>query len=328
MPRILPPRSRRHRFVVALGGNALARSGGDDSWAEAVAQMRRTAPSLARLVAHHGELVVVHGNGPQVGMLLRQNDIARREVPARPLDVLGAETEGQIGYLIASELGSALARSRAARPVLPILSRMVVSARDPAFRHPTKPVGQFYPEAEARLLRKSHGWVMVPDPARGGWRRVVPSPRPVRWVEGEAVRTLLGRGREDAFVPVVAGGGGIPVLDRGAGRYEGVEAVIDKDLGGAVVARTLGAEQFLIITDVPNVVVGFRRPWERALGAVRAGEMRRYLRAGEFGVGTMAPKVEAALQFLDDGGRKAVITDISSLEAALRDEAGTRILPD
>jgi carbamate kinase len=313
------------RTVVALGGNALARAGGGGTWDEAVAQMRRAVGALAELAADGEEIVVTHGNGPQVGALLRQNELARREVPPRPMYVLGAETEGQIGYLVQQELTPALARARARRSVVTLVSRVVVSRRDPAFRHPTKPVGRYYSESEARLLRKNEGWTMVYDGARGGWRRVVPSPRPTRWVEGAALRELLEAGWGQRWVPVVAGGGGIPVVDRGEGVFEGVEAVIDKDLTGALVASELGADTFAIVTDVPAVAIGFRKPWERWLGDVTADQLKGYLARGEFGEGSMAPKAEAALAFLARGGRRAIVTDPPSLGRALRDEAGTRV---
>lgn len=313
------------RTLVALGGNALVRPGGTGSWPEAVARMRATVPALAGLVAAGHELVVTHGNGPQVGHLLRQNELGQREIPSRPMYVLGAETQGQVGLLIEQELTPALVRARAPRTVLTFVSRVEVSRRDPAFRRPTKPVGRYYSETEARLLRKSQGWAMVFDGARGGWRRVVASPRPRAWVEGEAVKALLGPHFGDRCVPVVVGGGGVPVVRRPGGAYEGVDAVIDKDLAASLVARVLGADLFAIVTDVPAVATGFRKPWERFLGEVRESEMRGLLERGEFGVGTMAPKVEAALEFLAEGGREALITDIPSLGRAVRHEAGTRI---
>jgi carbamate kinase len=314
------------RTVVALGGNALSRAHGAGNWAEEVQQMRATALVLAELAAAGEELVITHGNGPQVGRLLRQNELAEREVPALPLDVLGAESEGQIGYLIAQELEAALHRVNVDRPVLVLLGRIVVDAKDASFTHPSKPVGQYYSDTEARLHRKSRGWTMVHDPVRGGWRRVVPSPRPRRWLEGEAVRGLIDRGLAKHAVLVVGGGGGIPVVPRGRGSFVGVEAVIDKDLTAALIAATVRAQTLAIVTDVPAVAVGFGRPWERWLGEVGSTEMRQYLGKGEFGDGSMAPKVEAALRFLDDGGRRAVITDAPSLRRALQGEAGTRIV--
>jgi len=315
----------RGGILVALGGNALHRPGGDNSWVEARARMRATVPSLVSVARRGRELVLTHGNGPQVGLLLRQNELGGREVAQRPMDVLGAETQGQIGYLIQTEMTPALRRARVPRSVLALISRTEVSARDPAFRHPSKPVGRFYTETEARTFRKQNGWTMEYDGARGGWRRLVPSPHPLRWLEGPAVRSLLGSSSGSQWIPIVAGGGGIPVVRRSNGTYEGVEAVIDKDLAAALVARELGLETLAIVTDVPGAAVEFGRPGERWLGAVTATELRQYFDRGEFANGSMGPKVEAGLEFLAGGGREFVITDIPSLPRALRGEAGTRV---
>jgi carbamate kinase len=311
--------------LVALGGNALQQAGGDGSWREAQRQMGKVAPVLAEVARTASPLVITHGNGPQVGVLLRQNEIGMGEVPARPLDVLGAETQGQIGYLIQTELTRALSRAGLARSVLTVISRMEVRSNDPAFRHPTKPVGRFYSEAEARLLRKEHGWVLVNDVARGGWRRLVPSPRPVRWLEGHAVRQLLEAELGTQWIPIVTGGGGIPVVRRVHGTYEGVEAVIDKDFAAALVGTELGLESLAIVTDVPGAAVDFGRSGERWLGEVSRAELARWQKSGEFAEGSMGPKVEAGLAFLRRGGRRLIITDIPSLPRALRGEAGTRV---
>ncbi|HLY76466.1 MAG TPA: carbamate kinase [Thermoplasmata archaeon] len=316
------------RILVALGGNALQRAGGLGTWPEQVAQMRSTATVLASLVADGQELIVTHGNGPQVGVLLRQNELSERELPRRPMDVLGAETQGQIGYLIEQELTAALVRAGAPRVVLALVSRTVVSRRDRAFSNPSKPVGRYYTEAEARTLRKREGWKMVFDGARGGWRRVVPSPTPLRWVEGEGLQKLLPAGWGRHLVPVVTGGGGVPVVEKGKGVYEGVEAVIDKDRTAALVAATLGADTLAILTDVPAAAIGFRKPWEKWLGEVRASEMDAYHRRGEFDEGSMGPKVEAALGFLSAGGLRAIITDAPSLGRAMKNETGTRVIAD
>ncbi|MCI4339729.1 MAG: carbamate kinase [Thermoplasmata archaeon] len=316
------------RILVALGGNALQRAGGDGSWAEATAQMRATAPVLAQLVQDGHELLVTHGNGPQVGALLRQNELAEREVPPRPMHVLGAETQGQIGYLIQQELTAALERAKVPRVVVTLVSRIEVSARDPAFKRPTKPVGRYYSETEARILRKREGWELIFDGARGGWRRVVASPKPVRWVEAAAVQQLVRSGWGERWVPILAGGGGIPVVARGGGLYEGIDAVIDKDLTAALVAGELGVEVLAIVTDVSGVAIGFGKPWEKWLGEVTPGELKTALERGEFGEGSMAPKVAAGLSFLERGGRRFVITDIPSLGRALRGEAGTRVHRD
>ncbi|MGI0132360.1 MAG: carbamate kinase [Thermoplasmata archaeon] len=314
------------RILVALGGNALSRAGQAGTWAEATAQMRATVPHLAGLVADGHDLILTHGNGPQVGALLRENELEEREVPVRPMDVLGAETQGQIGYLIQQELTPALVRARVPRIVTTVVSRVEVARRDPAFRRPTKPVGRYYPDHEAHLLRKRLGWAMVYDGARGGWRRLVPSPRPVAWVESPVVRQLLSAGWGSRWVPIVTGGGGIPVVAKGRGDYVGVEAVIDKDRTAALVGAELGVDTLAIVTDVPGVAVGFRKSWERWLGEVDAPTMKRYLHAGEFGEGDMAPKIEAAIDFLEHGGRRVVITDVPSLGRALRNDGGTRIL--
>jgi carbamate kinase len=314
------------RVLVALGGNALQRAGGHGTWPEQVAQMRITAAVLATLVADGEELIVTHGNGPQVGVLLRQNELAERELPRRPMDVLGAETQGQIGYLIEQELTAALVRAKVPRTVLALVSRAAVSRTDRAFKHPDKPVGRYYTEAEARTLRKSEGWKMEYDGARGGWRRVVPSPEPLRWIEGEGLMKVLPRGWGAHIVPVVTGGGGVPVVEKIRGTYEGVEAVIDKDRTAALVAATVGADTLVILTDVPAAAIGFRKPWEKWLGEVHASEMETYLRRGEFAEGSMGPKVEASLRFLRAGGQRAIITDPPSLVRAMRNEAGTRII--
>lgn len=312
--------------VLALGGNALNRPGGDGGWNEAIAQMRRTTPAIVELVTGGFEVVLTHGNGPQVGALLREAELSEREVSPRPMDALGAETQGLIGYLIQQELESALAAARVPRAVVPIVSRMEVSSRDPAFRHPTKPVGRFYSEGEARILRKRQGWKMAYDPHQASWRRVVPSPRPLRWLEGSAVRSLLQSRSAGKLLFVVAGGGGVPVVRRRRTTLEGVEGVIDKDLSAALVARELGADTLAVVTDVPAAAIGFGKPWEKWLGRVTLEELERYHRAGEFAAGSMGPKVEAGLEFLRSGGRRFVISDAPSLRRAMRDEAGTRVI--
>jgi len=312
-------------ILVALGGNALLRAGGHGSWEEARSQMRQAVSVLAEVAAGGDPLVLSHGNGPQVGALLRQNEIGAREIPPRPMDVLGAETQGQIGYLLQTELTPALARRSVQRSVLTVISRTEVASDDPAFAHPSKPVGRYYPEDEARLLRKQYGWAMQYDGARGGWRRIVPSPRPVRWLEGPAVRSLLESNAGSRWIPVVAGGGGIPVVRRADGSYEGVEAVIDKDLAASLVARELGLHTLAVVTDVPGAAVSFGKRGERWLTEVSRQELSGLLRRGEFGAGSMGPKIEAGLEFLEGGGHRFIVTDIPSLARALRGEAGTRV---
>jgi carbamate kinase len=313
------------RVVVALGGNAIQRAHDHGTWSDAVQQMRRTAPALVRVVRQGHELVITHGNGPQVGDLLREAELGAAEVPVPPMHVLGAESEGQIGYLIAQELSAELRRQRVPRTVVTIISRTEVSAHDPAFRHPSKPVGRFYGRAEAVRLRARRGWVLENDRSRGGWRRLVASPRPLRWLEGPTVRRMFDAGLGAHFVPVVAGGGGIPVVRERGGRYRGVDAVIDKDRTAAIVARDLGADTLAVVTDVPAAAVGYSGARPTWLGEVTPRELAGYLARGEFAEGSMAPKVEAGLSFLRHGGERFIITSIPALSDALAGRAGTRV---
>jgi carbamate kinase len=315
------------RVLVALGGNALARPGGKGDWTEAVREMRKTARPLARIAAAGHELILTHGNGPQVGRLLRQDELAEPEVPLLPIDVLGAESEGQIGYLIEQELSPALLHAGVRKTVLTLVSRMLVSARDPSFRRPTKPVGRYYSDSEARRLRRSAHWTMARDRARGGWRRLLPSPRPVHWLEGRAVRELLDLGMGRHCIPVVAGGGGIPVVARGRGRYSWVDAVIDKDRTASLVGRELGVDALVIATDVPGIALEFGTPNARWLREARVSELKSALANGEFGEGSMAPKVEAAIDFVAKTRRRAIVTEASAVERALAGQAGTLVRP-
>jgi carbamate kinase len=313
------------RVLVALGGNAIQPAGGRGTWDEAVRQMRRTAGPLARVVTSGHELVITHGNGPQVGDLVREAELAAAEVPPPPMYVADAESEGEIGFLVAQELSAALDRAGASRTVVPIVCRIEVAPRDPAFRSPSKPVGRFYTASEARRLRTRPGWTLREDSARGGWRRVVPSPLPRRWLEAPAVRGALDLGLGRRCVFVVTGGGGVPVVRAASGRWKGVDAVIDKDRTASLVAQALGCRRLVIVTDVPGAAIGFGRRDQRWLRDVSADELRRHLEANEFGAGSMRPKVEAVLDYADHGDGDAIITDIPSLGRALAGRAGTRV---
>lgn len=310
------------RVVVALGGNALSRAGERGTWEETRENVREAVLPIARLVARGWEVIVTHGNGPQVGNLLLQQE-ATREVPPLPLDAVGAATEGWIGYLLQIELAHALAIVHARREPFTVVTRVEVSSKDPAFHRPTKPVGPFYQENTARLLQKQMGWTMIEDTARGGWRRVVPSPLPLRILEGPLLRQWMDEGLARRAVPIVAGGGGVPVLVRRGGHVSGVEAVIDKDRTAAILASTLGADTLAILTDVPAVSIAFHTPRERRLGRTSPAELEGYARAGEFGEGSMGPKVEAALDFLAHGGDRALITDGVHFTDGMKGKAGT-----
>ncbi len=313
--------SRADTVVVALGGNAILQAGQRGTAAEQMANVRTTAFEIANLVAAGWRVVVTHGNGPQVGNILLQNEEAQHTVPPMPLDICGAESQGMLGYMIAQALGSALAARGVPRPVAAIITQVMVDPHDPAFSNPTKPVGRFYPEEEAERLKTERGWTMKKTDK--GWRRVVASPDPLAIVEAAAIERLV-----DAGVVVVAsGGGGVPVVVRD-GTLVGVEGVIDKDLAGQRLAADVRAGYFLILTDVPRVKLFYGQPNEMELAQLTVSEAKAYLAAGHFGVGSMAPKIQAAIRFLEAGGREAVIAALGAGIAALEGRAGTRIVPD
>jgi carbamate kinase len=297
--------------VLALGGNALLRSGERGTTAEHRANLAKTFAAVEPLVAGVGGLVVTHGNGPQVGNELLRQELSAREVPPLPLYVAVAQTQAEIGALMASELGPA-----AGRPVAVVVTRVVVDEHDPAFEEPTKPIGPFYDAEKAGALADERGWQVREDAGRG-WRRVVPSPRPREIVELEAIRTLV-----DAGVIVVgAGGGGVPVVERDD-RYDGVDAVIDKDHASALLAAGLGAERLVILTQVEAVYEGFGTDSSRPLRELVPGRDDALL--GELPEGSMRPKVEAAFDYVRATGGEALIT---SAEALGNGEAGTRVVP-
>lgn len=304
--------------VVAVGGNALVR-GRDTSVDAARASIAETADHLAAMVSAGWSLVVTHGNGPQVGFGLLRSEAAAHVAPRLPLDVIGAQTQGSIGYLLQQALDNALARRGLVQRVLTVVTQTVVDPADAAFRHPTKPIGPFYRAFEADELRQ-RGWAMAEDAGRG-WRRVVPSPQPLEIVESPIVRALISGG----IIVIAAGGGGIPVVRRETG-YEGVEAVIDKDAASAVLARDLGACLLVFTTAVDRVALDFGTPKERQIGNMTVAEARRHLAEGQFPPGSMGPKVAAAIQFVEGGGELAVITTAHAVGDALAGEAGTRIV--
>jgi len=309
------------KLVVAIGGNALAPA---SESADAAAQRRRieaTCARLADLVQAGHDVVLTHGNGPQVGNILLQNEETRHLVPAMPLDVCGAESQAQIGYLLAQSLRNEFASRKIERDVVCVVTQVLVDAKDPAFANPTKPIGPYYTREDEIIVKKAKGWKMVYD-QRGGWRRVVPSPRPVDVVEKDVLRRLVGNG--DGRVVIAAGGGGIPVVRRD-GKFVGVEAVIDKDLAASVLARSIGWKHLVIATDVPRVALDFGKPNQRFLDRLTASEARKYLAQGEFPPGSMGPKIEAVVEFLEAGGEHAVITDLEHLGPAVEGKAGTRI---
>jgi carbamate kinase len=298
--------------VVALGGNALIRAGDRGTAAEQAARLRETADALAPIL-RDGNVVITHGNGPQVGNELLRQERSADEVPPLPLYLAVAQTQAEIGSIIEIELEPA-----AGRPVACLLTHVVVDESDPAFERPTKPIGPFYPAEQARALEAERGWQLVEEHGRG-WRRTVSSPTPLEIVEADQIRALLSAGA----LPVACVGGGIPVVRRGD-RLEGVDAVIDKDRASAVLAGELGAGRLLILTDVPAVKRGFGTPAEQEIRELTAEQAEELL--PDLAEGSMRPKVEAAISTARAGG-ETFITSLDNVGAALRGEAGTKIRP-
>ncbi len=305
------------RVLIALGGNAMTGPDGSATPEAQKAAIEVAARSIADVAALGHEVVLTHGNGPQVGNLLVKNELAAHVVPPVPLDWCGAQTQATIGTLLLDALEPALAERGVDRRVAVLVSRTLVDGEDPGFRDPTKPIGRYVTADEAAALI-AHGQVWE-DRGERGWRRVVASPQPLEVLDAPAAVALLNAG----FIVVAAGGGGIPTVRDAEGRVRGVEAVIDKDLTAAVLARSLGADVLVIATDVEQVVLSFGTPQQQPLGAVTAGQLRTYAEAGEFGSGSMGPKVEAVLRFVDAGGQRAVITDLQRIADAVTGSVGT-----
>lgn len=304
--------------VVALGGNALLRQGDAGTVFDQLRHAAEAAAAIVRLVARGVPAVITHGNGPVVGNIFLRHEQSARTVPPMPLDVCGAESQGNIGYLLGLALDNALTQARIAKTTVTVLTRVLVQPDDPAFARPTKPIGGFFTEEEARRLP----YPVAADADRG-FRRVVASPQPQHILELPAIRALLA----GAVLPIAVGGGGVPVVARPDGSLLGIEAVIDKDLASSLLARELQAEALLILTDIDRVYLDFLRATRRPLATLTAAEATGHLAAGEFLPGSMGPKIEAAVEFLHAGGKRVVICLPEQLDAALRGEAGTTITP-
>ena len=300
------------RLVIALGGNALIQPGETGSVVEQHARARDLATLLANSLDPGWELVLTHGNGPQFGRVRLRSDLCAPDIPEVPVDVAVAATQGEMGLMMQQALSG-----ETGRPTVTVLTQVVVDPADPDFQDPTKYIGRFYSRADADERATTLGWRVREDPGRG-WRRVVPSPRPVEVLETGAVEMLLAAG----FTVIAAGGGGVPVI-RAHGTLVGVEAVVDKDRASALLAAELHADALWILTGVDEVQVDFGTPEARSLRAVSSQELRGYLEAGQFPPGSMGPKVEAVLDFIQRGGREAVITSFEALPAAMRGERGT-----
>jgi len=307
-------------IVVALGGNAISPERRDNI-PQQFEQTRQTATVLAQLLAGGTPILITHGNGPQIGSAVRRSELASDEVYQVPLGVLVADLAGGMGYMIAQCVNNALLELGSDRIVSTLVTNVVVDREDPHFKKPTKPIGAFYDRERAKIMM-SRGWRMVEIPNRG-FRRVVPSPQPLEILEIDVIRRLL-----DAGEPlIVAGGGGVPVVREANGSLEGREAVIDKDLTAALLARLVGAEVLMLVTNVEQVAIDFERPTERRLTRATTGEMKQWLAEDQFPAGSMGPKIEAAIGFLEAAGPAArvVICDVENMAAALDGQAGTTI---
>jgi carbamate kinase len=305
--------------VIALGGNAILPAGKTGTIKEQVAITRTAMTGIARLVAAGRQVVLTHGNGPIVGNIVIRNEAMKATIPPMPLDVCGADSQGGIGYMIQQTLRNVMHEMGRETNVVSVITQVRVDEKDPAFDNPVKPIGPFYSKVEATRLTEERGWKIVAD-ARRGFRRVVPSPYPIEIVEIEVVKNLV----RDGIVVITVGGGGIPVVFKN-GRYQGVEAVIDKDLASSLLARKLGAERLIIITDIDAVYVDFGKPTARALGATTREEIETLFDQGHFSPGSMGSKIQAAIEFLESGDRSVVITQPGDLLEALAGRKGTTI---
>jgi len=307
--------------VIALGGNALLQRTQKGTFEDQYSNVEKTATKIADLIEQGYRIVLTHGNGPQVGATLLRHDAAKNIVPPFPLDACGAETQGFIGYMIQQALRNELKSRSIDKYVVTVVTRVTVDKHDPAFEHPSKPVGPFYTKQEADDLAKRIPGVTIKEDAGRGYRRVVPSPDPKVIAERFAIRTLVDAG----FVVVSTGGGGIPIVEEGT-KARGVEAVIDKDLAGQRLATLIGANLFVILTDVDGAYVNYGTPEQELLKEVSTGKLLNYLNEGQFKEGSMAPKVTAAIRFVESGGEQAIIAALDKLTEALSGKSGTHVV--
>ena len=307
--------------LVALGGHAFMQRGERGTVEVQERNAAKICNTLQILVERGYKVVITHGNGPQVGDLLLLNESGDADVPKMPLDVLVAQTEGSLGYFLQQAMLNTLRRSGQKRYVVTVVTQVLVDPDDEAFKKPTKPIGPFLSKEEAESRRDQLGWKIVDDSGRG-WRRVVPSPKPLKVVQ----RHMIRESAEAGHIVIAGGGGGIPIIKKPDSSYEGVEAVIDKDLTSSILATEIGAEIFIILTEVPCVYTGYGTPNKRAIGAITAEQLGAMYAAGEFPPGSMGPKVIAVRDFLERGGKRAIITDPETMPDALLGRGGTHII--
>ena len=316
--------NKRKVAVVAIGGNSLIRDKAHRTVEDQYVAAAETTYHIAKMIQAGWEVAIGHGNGPQVGFILRRSELAAHELHEVPLDVCGADTQGAIGYALQQNLYNHFREMGINKAVATVVTQVEVSRDDPAWKSPSKPIGSFMDEPDAKRRQEQEGWNVVEDAGRG-WRRVVPSPLPTRVVELDAVKQLIDAG----MVAITVGGGGIPVVDDGTGNLKGVAAVIDKDYASSLLATRIQADLFLISTTVEKVALNFGTPEERWVDHMTLSEAKKYLAQGtHFKKGSMAPKMQAIIWFLENGGQEAIITDPENIERAIRGETGTHITPD
>ncbi len=308
--------------VVAVGGNALIQDKHHQTIPDQYDAAVKTMKHIADMIIDGWDVVVTHGNGPQVGFILRRSELSAGELHEVPLDYCGADTQGSIGYMFQQALYNEFKERGIEKLAATVITQTIVDSNDPAFQNPTKPIGSFMDEELAMEKKAKEGWVVVEDAGRG-WRRVVASPIPQKIVEANAIRSLI----DNNFVVVAVGGGGIPVMETENGDLTGVEAVIDKDFGSAILASMIDADLFLISTAVEKVALNFNTPEEKWLDQLTVAEAQEYIEAGHFAKGSMLPKIQAILKYMEKGGKKALITNPESISKALAGETGTWILP-
>lgn len=308
------------RVVIALGGNAILQPGQEATYDIQMDNVRKSMEVISRIVNKGHTVVLTHGNGPQVGNILRRHEESRHIIPAMPLDIASAESQGFIGYMIEQSLRNELLKLHNETPVTASLTQTEVSSDDPDFQDPSKPIGIFYSEEEANKLAEEKGWVVKEDAGRG-WRRVVASPIPKTILGSEAIKVLS----EAGTIVVTSGGGGVPVVKQADGTYKGIEAVIDKDRSSFKLAEEIQADTFMILTDVENVYIDYGKANQKALTEVTLKEAKRYVEEGHFSAGSMGPKMEAAINFAEYGGR-AIICSLDKADEAMQGKSGTYIV--
>ena len=307
--------------VVALGGNAISNPDEEDTTANQFAHTRKSMGAILKLIEKGYNLVISHGNGPQVGNALLRVELSFPQVPMVPLGMLVADTEGSMGYMIEQSLQNALKIAGIDREVVTIVSQVLVDKNDPSLANPTKFVGQFFPEEEAKSRAETYGWIVKPTKRKGEWRRVVGSPHPIRVINRKAIKQLVDQGT----IVIAAGGGGIPAYEEDDGRLEGIDAVIDKDRASAVLGANIGAELLIILTDTDRVYINFGEPHQTGLSRLSVADAEKYFAEGQFPPGSMGPKIEAAIYFLKNGGSKVIIASLDQVLDALHGNAGTTL---